>query len=140
MLEFGLGGDMPCSVSSGGEVAQSLHPVEQPQSLTGGLEELLAAGKTLGGGSSDEEHESSESSDDSNSQVDTGQVSAWSLRLPRATTLLQRTNRSPVTEMLLRARAPGRRCEFTGYGRRTRSCVTWSSSKAASSIGAQSAN
>lgn len=86
---------MPCSVSSGGEVAQSLHPVKQPQSLTGGLEELLAAGKTLGGGSSDEEHESSESSDDSNSQVDTGQVSAWPLRLPRATTLLQRPTRRP---------------------------------------------
>lgn len=71
---------MPGTVSSGGEVALSRHPVKQPQSLTGGLEELLAAGKTLGGGSSDEEPESSESSDDSNLQVDTGQVSACPLR------------------------------------------------------------
>jgi hypothetical protein len=69
-------GGMPGSVSSGGEVAQSRRrSVKQAKSLTGGLEELLAAGKTLGHGSSDEDPESSESSDDSNSQVDTGQVS-----------------------------------------------------------------
>jgi len=62
-------------VSSGGEVAQSRRrSVKQAKSLTGGLEELLAAGKTLGHGSSDEDPESSESSDDSNSQVDTGQM------------------------------------------------------------------
>lgn len=66
---------MPGSVSSGGKVPQTRRPVKQAKSLTGGLlEELLAAGKTLGRGSSDEDHESSESSDDSNSQVDTGQM------------------------------------------------------------------
>jgi len=66
---------MPGSVSFGGEVAQSRRrSVKQAKSLTGGLEELLAAGKTLGRGSSDDDPESSESSDDSNSQVDTGQM------------------------------------------------------------------
>lgn len=63
---------MPGSVSS--DDGRRVRRAKPAKSLTGGLEELLAAGKTLGRSSSDEEPESSESSDDSASHVDLGQM------------------------------------------------------------------